>query len=61
VHDFGAGSIIEVDGGPAGALSVPFTRVAVPLVDIAGGRVVIAPLPGLLGAVPEDKADSGEE
>ena len=61
VQDFGAGSIIEVDGGPAGALSVPFTRVAVPLVDIAGGRVVIAPLPGLLAAVPEDKADSGEE
>jgi len=61
VHDFGAGSMIEVDGGPAGVLVVPFTRVAVPLVDVAGGRIVIAPLPGLLGPVSEDKADTGEE
>jgi 16S rRNA processing protein RimM len=61
VHDFGAGSMIEVDGGPAGALIVPFTRVAVPLVDIAGGRIVIVPLPGLLGPVSENEADAGAE
>jgi 16S rRNA processing protein RimM len=61
VHDFGAGSMIEVDGGPAGVLVVPFTRVAVPGVDIAGGRISIAPLPGLLGPASEDKADTGEE
>jgi 16S rRNA processing protein RimM len=61
VHDFGAGSMIEVDGGPAGVLVVPFTRVAVPVVDVAGGRIVIAPLPGLLGPVTEDMADTGEE
>jgi 16S rRNA processing protein RimM len=61
VHDFGAGSMIEVDGGPAGVLVVPFTRVAVPVVDVAGGRIVIAPLPGLLGPVSEDKADTGEK
>jgi 16S rRNA processing protein RimM len=53
--------MIEVDGGPAGVLVVPFTRVAVPVVDVAGGRIVIAPLPGLLGPVTEDKADTGEE
>jgi len=61
VHDFGAGSMIEVDGGPAGALMVPFSHVAVPLVDVAGGRIVIAPLPGLLGPVSEDEADAGKE
>ena len=61
VHDFGAGSMIEVDGGPAGVLVVPFTRAAVPVVDVAGGRIVIAPLPGLLGPASEDKADTGEE
>ncbi len=61
VHDFGAGSMIEVDGGPAGALVVPFTRVAVPVVDVAGGRIVIAPLPGLLEPVSDDNADTGKE
>jgi len=61
VHDFGAGSMIEVDGGPAGALIVPFTRVAVPLVDVAGGRIAIVPLPGLLGPVSEDETDTGAE
>lgn len=60
VHDFGAGSMIEVDGGPCGPLVVPFTRVAVPVVDVAGGRIVVAPLPGLLGPVSEDEAETGE-
>ena len=61
VHDFGAGSMIEVDGGPAGPLVVPFTRIAVPVVDVAGGRIVIAPLPGLLGPVSDEEAGTGEE
>ena len=39
VHDYGAGAILEI--GPA--LLVPFTRDAVPEVDIAGGRVTIVP------------------
>jgi 16S rRNA processing protein RimM len=34
---------------------VPFTRAAVPVVDVAGGRIVIDPPPGLL------EEDSGEE
>jgi 16S rRNA processing protein RimM len=42
VFDFGAGDIIEVTG-PAGALLLPFTRTVVPVVDLAGGRVVIDP------------------
>lgn len=38
VHDYGAGASLEI-----GRLLVPFTRAAVPVVDIAGGFVVIAP------------------
>ncbi|HTZ34432.1 MAG TPA: ribosome maturation factor RimM [Stellaceae bacterium] len=60
VHDFGAGDMLEIardgDGsrGPgsrgAAPVMVPFTRAAVPVVDIAGGRVVIEPPAGLFEA-----------
>jgi len=42
VHNFGAGDILELEGG-GGSPMVPFTRAAVPLVDLDGGRVVIEP------------------
>ena len=44
VHDFGAGDIVEVTRaeGDASAL-LPFTREVVPVVDIAGGRLVVSP------------------
>jgi 16S rRNA processing protein RimM len=53
VHDYGAGASLEIarDGPP---LIVPFTRAAVPEIDVAGGRVVVA--------VPEevDVEEAGE-
>ena len=50
VHDFGAGDLIELVGGPADHVLIPFTRDAVPMIDVAGGRLVIVPPEGLLGA-----------
>lgn len=48
VQDFGAGVLLEV-GGPEGpSILVPFTKAVVPTVDIAGGKVIIDPPPGLL-------------
>ncbi len=44
VHDFGAGDILELRphaGGPT--ILLPFTAAFVPDVDIAGGRIVVAP------------------
>jgi 16S rRNA processing protein RimM len=38
VHDYGAGASLEI-----GALIVPFTRAAVPEIDLAAGRVTIVP------------------
>ncbi|TCT08136.1 ribosome maturation factor RimM [Aquabacter spiritensis] len=46
LHDFGAGDILEyapLAGGPSRL--VAFTKAAVPVVDIAGRRVVVAPPP----------------
>ena len=44
MHNFGAGDIIEIEPAAGGAtVMLPFTEAAVPLIDIAAGRVVIAP------------------
>ena len=45
VHNFGAGDLIELAGAgvPGGSLMVPFTRAAVPTVDLATGRLVVDP------------------
>lgn len=42
VHDHGAGDILEVYG-PGGVLLIPFTKAAVPTVDLASGRIVADP------------------
>jgi 16S rRNA processing protein RimM len=42
IHNHGAGDLIEVLGpGMKAALLVPFTRAAVPTVDIAAGRIIV--------------------
>jgi len=48
VHDYGGGTSLEI---APGALLVPFTRAAVPVVDIAAGRIVISP-PAEVSAAP---------
>jgi 16S rRNA processing protein RimM len=41
VHDFGAGDLLEIDPGAGETVLVPFTRDAVPEVDVASGRIVV--------------------
>jgi 16S rRNA processing protein RimM len=48
VHDFGAGDTLEVMRPEGGVVMVPFTRAVVPVVDLAAGRLVVDPPPGLL-------------
>ena len=44
VHNFGAGDILEIaPAAGAETLMHPFSRTAVPVVDLAGGRLVVAP------------------
>lgn len=38
VHDYGAGASLEI-----GPLVIPFTRAAVPEIDLGGGRIIVAP------------------
>jgi 16S rRNA processing protein RimM len=53
VHDYGAGASLEIarEGAP---LIVPFTRAAVPEIDVAGGRVVVS-LPAEVDVGKEDE------
>ena len=50
VHDFGAGDMIEITREAGQPVLVPFTRAAVPVVDLAGGRLVVDPPDGLFDA-----------
>lgn len=56
VHDFGAGDTLEIDRPEGQPVVVPFTRAVVPVVDIADGRLVIDPPPGLLAPVEAEPA-----
>lgn len=42
IHDHGAGDILEITG-PSGVVLIPFTKAAVPTVDLAAGRIVADP------------------
>lgn len=52
VHNFGAGDILEIErsGAAPPVVDLPFTRTVVPVVDLAGGRLVVEPPPELLEA-----------
>ena len=61
VYDFGAGDSLELSHTATGKpVLVPFTRAARPEIDLAGGKVVIDPPPGLLDGpdVSDEAADS---
>lgn len=49
VLNHGAGDLLELRGGAGKApILVPFTRAAVPTVDLAAGRIIVDPPEGLL-------------
>jgi 16S rRNA processing protein RimM len=43
VHNHGAGDILEIAPDAGETLLLPFTRAVAPVVDVAGGRIVVAP------------------
>jgi len=61
VHDFGAGDLIDVRlAGARKTVLLPFDRDTVPEVDLAAGRLLVDPMPGLLED-PEDGEEEDEE
>lgn len=55
VHDFGAGDVLELRLAAGGTALVPFSRAAVPEIDLAARRLVIDPLAAGLLAGEEDE------
>ncbi len=45
VHDYGAGSSLEIARDGGGILIVPFTRASVPEIAVEAGRAVVVPPP----------------
>jgi 16S rRNA processing protein RimM len=56
VHDFGAGDMLEIQPGKSSESQTsffhPFTKAAVPKVDIKGGRVIIHIEEAVMGRAP---------
>lgn len=60
VHDFGAGDLLEIEPARGSAWHLPFTRDCVPVVDIAGGKVV-AVRPDEVSAQGDGGPDADDE
>ena len=59
VPDYGSGELLEIAlAGRGRTVLLPFTRAFVPVIDVAGGRVVIAPPEGWLDeeTAPRDES-----
>jgi 16S rRNA processing protein RimM len=63
VHDYGAGASLEIALPDARPLLVPFTRAAVPDVDVPAGRLTVIPPSPLEGvwAAKRTKRDEGSQ
>ncbi len=48
VQNYGAGDLLEVGRPDGSTATLPFTEAVVPTVDLASGRIVVAPPTGLL-------------
>ena len=59
VEEYGAGPFLVI-GDAGGERLLPFTKAVVPVVDIAGGRVVVVP-PAEVTVAPQDGPQDGED
>ena len=59
LHDFGAGDLLEVKTVDGKLVLLPFTHAAVPVVDVAAGRLEVLPPPGTFDEGPEDGPEEG--
>lgn len=59
VQNYGAGDFLEIRDPEGRALTLPFTKAAVPVVDILGGRLIATP-PDELVARENEESDSDD-
>lgn len=62
VHDHGAGDLLEVAvPGATSTVLLPFTKAAVPTVDLTAGRLIADPPPGLFPGSQGPKDDTPDD
>ena len=61
MNNFGAGDVMEIELDAGGLVVIPFTKSAGPLVDLAAGRIVADPPPGLMPNSASDGAEDKED
>ncbi|NLH83178.1 MAG: ribosome maturation factor RimM [Phyllobacteriaceae bacterium] len=59
VQDYGAGDLLEIRAVGGKSFLLPFTRAFVPVVDLAGRRVVIAPPEGFFAETAPEPGEDG--
>jgi 16S rRNA processing protein RimM len=57
VEEYGAGPFLVI-AGQGGERLLPFTKAAVPVVDIAGGRITVVPPPEITVEPPQGQEDA---
>lgn len=60
VRNFGAGDLLEIAPSRGATILIPFTRAAVPEIDMTARRVIIDPPPGLLDGGDDEADGEGE-
>jgi 16S rRNA processing protein RimM len=58
VHNFGAGDVIEIKPATGASMMLPFTRTAVPQVDLEARRLIVEP-PEETGGAAEQRRSAG--
>jgi 16S rRNA processing protein RimM len=61
MHNFGAGDLLEVQRPVGGSVLLTFTQAVVPLIDLAGRRIVIDPPAGTFEDVRSDAIPAKDE
>ena len=61
VEDFGAGTVVTLRDANGRDTSLPFTRAVVPVVEVAAGRIVVAPPAELVVAPQPGDGDSDDD
>ncbi len=61
VEDHGAGDLLTIARAEGGELLLPFTRQAVPTVDLARGRLIVDPPEEILVRPRQEPAEKGED
>ena len=58
MNNFGAGEVMEIELDAGGSVMIPFTKSVVPLVDLAAGRIIAEPPPGLMPGPKKEASGS---